>query len=480
MVVLCCGVPSARADLREAIAAYEKKDWAGVQRACRAAAESGDADCEAIIGALYENGHGVPRDPGEAAKWYRRSAEKGNSFAATHLGLAYERGQGVQKDLAAAEKWFRQAAEKGSPEGALHLGILLFKGEEAKEAVKWLRRAAAQGLPFADFMLGLAYENGRGVRRSDRSAAKWFELAAEHGEPAAASRLAALYEEGRGVEADLEEAYFWYRVALADANDPSRAQDEKALKRVAAQLTKKQIADADEAVRNWRPQEVVIKSSRRKPGKRDEAESELIATGSGFFVSRAGHLLTNNHVVARCSSLRLSEGKDGIPAKLLATDPERDLALLQVDRSTGTAVFRGNQARPGESVVVVGFPLTGLLTSDPVVTTGIVSALAGLGDDRHLLQISAPIQPGNSGGPLLDANGHVIGVVVATLSTPKLARVIGALPQNVNFAIKDEEAKKFLAAHGVPVETVPAGQELSTAAIAEAAIKVTARVECWK
>ena len=104
---------------------------------------------------------------------------------------------------------------------------------------------------------------------------------------------------------------------------------------------------------------------------------------------------------------------------------------------------------------MTGFPLHGLLTSGINVTKGIVSALAGPGDDRRIFQITAPVQPGNSGGPVLDASGNVVGVVVARLDAIKLARRTGRLPQNVNFAISEGTVRAFLDAHDVPYETAP-------------------------
>jgi hypothetical protein len=144
------------------------------------------------------------------------------------------------------------------------------------------------------------------------------------------------------------------------------------------------------------------------------------------------------------------------------------------------AVFRADKSRLGENIVVIGFPLSGLLSSQPIVTSGIVSALAGMRDNQRELQISAPIQPGNSGGPLFDGSGRIAGVVVATLDTVRLARAIGVVPENVNFAIKSDDARQFLAAHGVTVATAAGGKELSTAVIAEQAVKMTVRLECWK
>jgi S1-C subfamily serine protease len=348
--------------------------------------------------------------------------------------------------------------------------------------MKWLRPAAAQGLPPAQSLLGSAYEFGQGVRRSDKQAAKWYEAAADHGYTPAQSSLAGFYERGAGVDQDYKEAYFWYAVALRDPKDITAKRDAEGLKRVAAKLSPDDVADAAQIAKEWKPEEVVL--GPKTKSKRAAAPSrgpKLRATGTGFYVARDGSLITNNHVIAACSEMRISDGANGILAKVIAVDPERDLALLQAPKPVdAVAVFRSDKNRLGENVVVVGFPLSGLLSSDPIVTAGIVSALAGMRDDQRELQISAPVQPGNSGGPLFDGSGRIAGVVVATLDTVQLARAIGVVPENVNFAIKAEEARQFLAAHGVTVATAEGGKELSTATIAEQAVKMTVRLECWK
>ncbi len=169
----------------------------------------------------------------------------------------------------------------------------------------------------------------------------------------------------------------------------------------------------------------------------------------------------------------------------LASDAPNDLALLTTSRKSSTsATFReGRGIRPGDTVVVAGFPLQGLLTSDLSITTGTVSALAGPGDDRRFLQITAPVQLGNSGGPLLDLSGNVVGVVVGKLDALKLLRLTGDLPQNVNFAISAWTARPFLDAHSVPYKTAPAARGIDMLAPADVAARaraLTVLVECWK
>src|SRR4029079_10829288 len=98
--------------------------------------------------------------------------------------------------------------------------------------------------------------------------------------------------------------------------------------------------------------------------------------------------------------------------------------------------FVSGPVRAGEAIAVYGFPLAGVLSSTGNVVSGNVTALTGLGDDVRYFQISAPIQPGNSGGPLMDYSGLVVGIVNAKLNDLAFAKTTGDLPQNVNFAIK--------------------------------------------
>jgi hypothetical protein len=165
---------------------------------------------------------------------------------------------------------------------------------------------------------------------------------------------------------------------------------------------------------------------------------------------------------------------------LVALDADDDLALLHVDTTFATAaVFRdGGEPRAGEDVVAVGYPLNGLLADQVHVTTGSVSALAGLYNDVHELQMSAPVQPGSSGGPLFDASGHVVGVVVTKLNARLVAEETGDLPQNVNFAIKAGIARDFLRAQGVAVANAPLGPRRANADVGDTARKVTVLVEC--
>ena len=211
-----------------------------------------------------------------------------------------------------------------------------------------------------------------------------------------------------------------------------------------------------------------------EPAPRDRTE---VITGTGFVVSSNGYVLTNNHVAGDCREITSSVGA---VLEMVASDPRTDLALLKIRRSIPeTATFRsGRGIRPGDDVVVIGFPLRGLLASEANVTTGTVSALAGFGDDRRFFQMTAPVQPGSSGGPVLDKSGHIVGVVISKLDAVKVAAITGDIAQNVNFAIHSRVAEIFLDAHYVDYSSTPSGKNLRAADIAERAKRFTIPIEC--
>ncbi|OYX12869.1 MAG: hypothetical protein B7Z15_09195 [Rhizobiales bacterium 32-66-8] len=201
------------------------------------------------------------------------------------------------------------------------------------------------------------------------------------------------------------------------------------------------------------------------------------STGTGFFVSWRGLILTNHHVVDGCKVLEVRRaGAEPVPARLVADDAANDLALIQTSLRTRHIPSLVTRARTGQAVYVYGFPLQDNLTSTGNFTSGSVTAVAGVGDDTSRLQISAPIQPGNSGGPVLDQNGNILGAVVSTYVGQK--RAPGPVPQNVNFAIKAAAVATFLEAHGVEPRIAVESARLEPTEIAEKAREFTVRVEC--
>jgi S1-C subfamily serine protease len=208
----------------------------------------------------------------------------------------------------------------------------------------------------------------------------------------------------------------------------------------------------------------------------------MVSSGTGVVVAPR-QIMTNQHVAEGCTSMtaRLSSGTE-IPATVIASDRGRDLALLRTEGDPGPVLpfRRAADVRRGENVVTYGFPLAGLLSSGPTLTTGDVSALAGLQDNPRQIQISAPVQQGNSGGPLLDLRGHVVGVIVSKLNAQRIAQATGDIPQNVNFAVKHTEAVDFMREHGIQPVLQDAGAQRTAAEVGEIAHASTVFLRCLR
>lgn len=204
--------------------------------------------------------------------------------------------------------------------------------------------------------------------------------------------------------------------------------------------------------------------------------------GAGIIASADdGLVLTNHHVVQDCAQIAVRDaGEQSAKATLLGSDVANDLALIKVERRFARAATfrRGTALQAGESVVVVGFPLAALLGFEPNVAFGYVSAVGGLRGDATRFQISAPIHKGNSGGPILDQGGQVIGIVTAKLDALAVQKRMGDLPQNISFGVKGEVAQAFLDKHSAAFRSAPGGEKLENTEVAAIGREVTVLVAC--
>ncbi len=178
------------------------------------------------------------------------------------------------------------------------------------------------------------------------------------------------------------------------------------------------------------------------------AAETFTSSGTGFLISSDGWFVTNAHVLAGCSRVSVSDLGDALEIK---TDNLNDLAAVRVASTkpfpTPLAI-RDSPAKLGEEVAALGFPLSNILSDGVKITTGNINSLVGLDNDTRYLQISTPIQPGNSGGPLVDRRGLVLGINSAQLGANFVGKS-GILPQNVNFAIKTTVLELFLQSHSI-------------------------------
>jgi serine protease Do len=213
----------------------------------------------------------------------------------------------------------------------------------------------------------------------------------------------------------------------------------------------------------------------KRAAQRNQTEG---SSGTGFYVSADGHVLTNAHVVRGCSTVTLQANTTSHAAAVSASDDKIDLALLKSPAQPDMIPPLRINVRTGEAIAVFGFPLSQILPSTGNFTLGNVTATAGLRDNPNMLQISAPVQSGNSGGPLLDLRGNVVGIVTSKLNALALAAITADIAQNVNFAVKSDVAIRFLAEHGVRQINPILATQMEPADLADAAKRYTVFIRC--
>ena len=434
-----------------------------------AQARTGDATAQAEAGVRYLLGDAVRRNYERALEWLTMAASQGFSDANCWLAWMYSQGWGVSKDEFEATRLYRSAAEGGSVS--------------------------------AQYSLGFRYAQGIGIAANSAEAIKWYTRASEQGNADAMMALGNMYRDGDGIPVDLTLAHVWFNLAALYASDDHKAEI-YATERdgLLGKISPQQLAKAQAMTTDW-----MRKHPRRPPpdvqltavgdsklierGQDVQASNEvrsgmpleLAATGSGFLVNRAGLAVTNAHVVHGCTAIFVEAGSKRWPVNILAEDNERDLAILGALRTQDLPLaLRRSPIREGESILTLGYPLRGILSSSPNVTTGIVSASAGILNNPDEFQITAPVQPGNSGGPVVDENGNVLGVVSSKLDALKVAENIGDIPQNVNFAIKESVLARFLDANGVSYRLSLPGVGLKTTEIVNRVRSAVYVVECWQ
>lgn len=513
------------AGLDEAQAAWQRRDFAAAATEYRPLAAQGQPLAMARLGQiLFQGLGGVPPDETEAIRLFKASAEADEPFGQYWYGVAWLLGRGVAKDIGTAQVWLGRAADRDQPEALHALGEINFSGtagsrNETKAAdyferaanlgyppslekmaeLRWngrgvavdrrravadARRAAEAGRPVAQFILGVGLLTGDGIEKNPAEAAQWFRRAAERGHPQSAHNLGAMLANGNGLIPNLAEGYFWLAVGADRAPPPLKANYVRERDSVAARLPADDLARVRTRLAAWRPATGPIAGGDPLPPAVATPAVPLrgrMSTGTGFAVSEDGAVLTNAHVVPSCRAITITPPNgQPMPATLAARNEKDDLALLKTAwRGEPLQFHTGRPLRSGDEVVVIGFPLSSLLSREANVTAGVISAMAGLRGDQRFYQITAPVQKGNSGGPLSDMSGAVVGVVSAKLNAMKVADQTGDLPQNINFAIKDEVVHRFLTATGVAVPSAPAnGPTLSVADVGEKIKRATMFIQC--
>lgn len=176
-------------------------------------------------------------------------------------------------------------------------------------------------------------------------------------------------------------------------------------------------------------------------------EPRAISTGTGFAISPEGHIVTAYHIIKGRKIIKVYLTKGSfVSAKIIHGDPMNDLAVLKMEKATPSflQVAPMRSAKTGDRVFTIGFPVSSVLGQEAKYTEGVVSSLSGLEDASSFLQISVPVQPGNSGGALVNEDGQVIGIITSTAAILPFIKESGTLPQNVNWAVKADYLRPLI------------------------------------
>ena len=185
----------------------------------------------------------------------------------------------------------------------------------------------------------------------------------------------------------------------------------------------------------------------------ENQEDIIVSTGSGFFVSDKGHVVTNFHVINESNSIKFVYNDNEIDAKLIASDQQLDLALLKGKIENKNYIkFSNKSPQKAQSILVAGFPFGKAISDDLKITGGIINSLKGIGNDSTRFQLDATINTGNSGGPIVDkVNGSLVGVAVEKLNKDGVKAAFGTDSENTNYGIKASQVRDFLESNNIKV-----------------------------
>lgn len=387
---------------------------------------------------------------------------------------------------------------------AMHLvaGALIAERSDPRTALRWLEQAATAGAASAAADAGAMYAAGRGITQNNEVAVQWWRFGAAHGDRRSMACLSAALLIGRGVGQDTVAAARWAVVREAGGGGPSLltptlADFERALptatmdeaRRLARTGAAVQ-ADAQPPAPPASRGSAITAPVPMLPGLARSAVTLIQAPalpaanmamtfGSGVVVGLPDVVITSNHVVDGCQSIEVHAGMArfaGVVRRGGLDVP--DIALLTVPGLNRTPIPFATSVRPGTQVMLMGFPRTNLDPGRPSVAVGHVSGF-GSGEAEWIMQFTAPTAGGNSGGPIIDRRGQVVGLAFAITDARHELRLGQNPAQNANFAVRPEQVARFLNDHSVlAAPASPAERDLSD--VAESVERSVVKVVCMR
>ena len=477
-------------DLRSAIHLgfiyYDRKEYSVALEWFRKAEKAGDDLASYKIAEMQYFGHGFPKRLESALRRLRQLAksdaaletieqlaeEKGEVFAQVAIAYLYSGGHKTRRDLRKAFEYYTRAAIDGDMYAQKQMGDFYFGGIHVTQnlniAKQWYEKAAAQGDKHSRSMV-TKVEARIIQKEEDEREAERLRLIAE----AEAKRIAA--ENAQKAQEAAEAAKLQAKAAAKVAQKKEEDKKEADRQRLIAEAETKRISD-EKAKEEQRKRELQECEDQWRFDEKDE----LLGSGSGFVVNAKGYAITNYHVVEDCNAVSVWSGDDNLATLLVTADPTNDLAILRIcHQFSSHAKFRNRRdpIKQGEEIISYGFPIPRTLSWEPKINKGMVNALE-VGNDYRRIQHSAPTHPGNSGGPLFDITGAVIGVAVKTFKK-EAADEMKIIAQNINVGIKANQVTDFLQAKRIDFTESDDGGAASTIEIADLANEFTVMILCY-
>ncbi len=422
-----------------------------------------------ILGSLYYFGIGVKKDITKAVQYYSQAAKQKEPVSMGNLGFFYWNGIGTDVNQEEGRKWLLRAAGRGNTVAMCELGNIYRQKGNFSKAEHYYSKAAKLGNREAVFMVAVSRINRSGKLSQHKTVqnrinkniepsrichenAKFIKLAkqaAQSGYVPAMLFLAQYFKEKP------TKSFFWYKKAAQSGLakpllclavyyeiglgvNEDKGLSDRYCKKAYAAAKKQNNTNVLEAIEEF-----------RNIDKEREREDVVDCQGTGFLFSKSGYVATNYHIVKNRTDITVSFPKNDLEfsAQILLKDSNNDLVILELkdfDYKTlyGSSIpytlEHSRNITPGEKVFTLGYPMGSVLGTSVKLSTGIISSISGIQDNASMFQISNPIQPGNSGGPLFDQKGDVIGIVVSSLNAAAFFLYTGNIPQNVNFAVKSD------------------------------------------
>lgn len=401
------------------------------------AAEKGLGIASFNLGMLYFYGKGVAKDRIKALEYLKKAEKKGHTGAMIQMAMMYKDGNGVKQDLSTSFKMYLKAAELGDPLAQDMTGWMYAEGMGVKKdyskAVKWYRKSADQNYAWGLQHLGFSYLNGLGVKKDVAEAAWLIRQAAEQGLEMAQLNMGLIYENGYGVTKDLNEAAEWYNKVLT-ANPDNKA--------------------AKQGIARVKPEVDTKEDTSKINSANDNNGVSIDASGTGFLIDKRGYLATNNHVTKGARGIYVCIQIDGIwksyNAVLVKNDPTNDLSIIRIDDTNYKPFsslpynFTTDVEEVASEIYTLGYPQVHIMGTEVKYTTGAINSKSGVQGDPTHYQISAHIDHGNSGGPMFNSKGTIIGITDSGLDKAEFG--------DVNYAIKSSYLKSLVDALPVKLE----------------------------